>query len=88
MTKENWKSTKEVAESLGISTKTIINFRNDNKRLFEGLVKHSSEESFSGRGNTLLWHLEAIKNLAFNIKNTQMEKWKRDIFKEFEKKGG
>ena len=84
---ENWKTTKEIAKALGVSSNTIHRFRSDNKQLFEGLVTSSSGEDGKSIGKPILWHPEAIKILGFNISNRPVDQWKKDVVNEFVEKG-
>ena len=83
----DWKTTKEVAEALQCSTKTILGYRSAHPKDFEGLVIVSSGETKKGARGMLLWSPEAIKILALNISNPQVDQWKEDVIDEVTEKG-
>jgi len=84
---ENWKTTKEVADALGVSIDTIHRFRSDNKQLFEGLTMSSSGEDGKIIGSPRLWSPESIKILMLNISNEKTDQWKEDVVEEVVEKG-
>ncbi len=84
---ETWKTTKEVADALGLATDTILSFRNTHKELFEGLVMVSPINTIKGVRDALLWSPEAIKILGFNISNRPVDQWKEDVVSEVVEKG-
>ena len=84
---ETWKTTKEVADALGLATDTILSFRNTHKELFEGLVMVSPINTIKGVRDALLWNPEAIKILGFNISNRPVDQWKEDVVSEVVEKG-
>lgn len=87
LNEENRKTTKEVADTLGVSTTTIRRFLNDNKQLFKGLIMRSSRERSLASGGTLLWSDEAIKILMLNVSNPQTDQWKEEVITEYTEKG-
>ncbi|MHA1659062.1 MAG: hypothetical protein ACTSUT_08080 [Promethearchaeota archaeon] len=83
----SWRTTKEVAEVLGLSPISLRRFKNEHKDLLQGLTTRSIIERNGKRREHLLWDDEAIKILAMNISNPQTDQWKKDVIDEVSEKG-
>ncbi|MFX1567833.1 MAG: hypothetical protein ACFFCV_05630 [Promethearchaeota archaeon] len=80
--KKKWYTTKEVADKLGLADSTLRKFRINNKMILRGLIKRSGMERFSGRGHTILWSVEAIKEIIKNTSSVYKED-KKKVVKQF-----
>lgn len=86
MNSQYWKTTKEVAKVLGLSVKTLYNFRKFNRLEEDGLVIVSSIDTEKGNREGYLWSSEAIKKAMLNISNPKTDQWKEDVITEYTEK--
>lgn len=82
-----WRTTKQIANGLSVSTKTILGYYYAHKIQFEGLTYISPIETEKGLRDQRIWHPETIKIFGLGVSNEPVEKWKDDIVNEVIEKG-
>ncbi len=84
---KNWKTTKEVAEELGVSTRYIREIGKVLKLEEERLVMRNTDFRTEKQGGELIWSPEAIKKIIPKLSTPQIKDWKNNIIEQFTDKG-
>ena len=85
--RNTWRTTKQIADGLNVSTKTILGYFYAHKKQFEGLTYVSPIETERGLRDQRIWHPETIKVFGLGISNEPVEKWKDEVINEVVEKG-